>query len=58
LKNNEALEKKMEKVSSLSESLLVIINDKNELKRNQEELGLEVTDFEDIDDYENNFKNI
>jgi len=48
----------MEKVSSLSESLLVIINDKNELKRNQEELGLEVTDFEDIDDYENNFKNI
>lgn len=58
MKNNEALEKKMEKVSSLSESLLVIINDKNELKRNQEELGLEVTDFEDIDDYENNFKNI
>jgi phosphotransacetylase len=58
LKSNEELGKKLIKINDLSTSLAIIIGEKNELKRNQEELGLEVTDFEDIDTYENNFKNI
>lgn len=58
MKSNEELGKKLIKINDLSTSLAIIIGEKNELKRNQEELGLEVTDFEDIDTYENNFKNI
>ena len=57
-KNTANLEKKISSIKELANSLASLIREKEELQSFQESLGLEVSPFEEVENYEKYFKTI